>query len=81
MICTVQSEPQMKAVTNAVQDGMKSVGVAPLCVEGDASSGWVLMAYSTIILHIFRADARTHYDLDGFWGDAPKIELDAESAG
>ena len=81
MVCTVKSEPQMKAVTNAVQDGMRAVGASPLSVEGPASSCWMLMDYSTIIFHVFRSDARAYYDLDGFWADAPKIELDLDPAG
>lgn len=76
VICTATSEPQMKATVNAVHEGMKEIGVAPLRVEGAFSGGWVLMDYGAIILHVFREQARTFYDLDGMWADAEEITLD-----
>ncbi len=76
LLCTATSEPQMKAVYNAVREGMKEVGVAPLHTEGTYHDGWLLMDFSTVILHVFRQQAREFYDLDGMWADAPEIELD-----
>lgn len=79
VICTATSEPQVKAIYNAVREGMKAVGVAPFKGEGDFTSGWVLLDYSTILFHIFRAEARDFYDLDGMWADAPEIPLQLET--
>ena len=79
VICTASSEPQVKAVANAVKDGMKEIGVAPLCLEGTFQGGWLLLDYGEILFHVFRPEAREFYDLDGMWGDAPAIDLDLES--
>jgi len=76
VICTANSEPQLKAVYNSVREGMKEVGVAPYRSEGEYSSGWMLLDYSTVIFHIFREQARAFYDLDGMWADAPEIPLE-----
>ena len=78
IICTVHSTPQMKAVLNAVKEGMKEIGVAPLHCEGGIESNWLLMDYGEIILHLFREKARSFYDLDGLWADAKTIDLDLE---
>lgn len=80
VICTVNSEPQMKAVLNNVREGMREIGVRPLRTEGDFHGGWVLLDYNDIILHLFRKEARVFYDLDSVWGDAPQVELDLDTA-
>lgn len=80
VICSVENEPQMKAVMNNLREGMKEVGIKPLRIEGDYHGGWVLMDYNDVIVHIFREQARGFYDLDGVWADAPAIALDLEEA-
>lgn len=76
IMCSASSEPHFKAVFNAVKEGMKAIGVTPLHTEGVFSGGWLVLDYSTIIVHIFRNEAREFYDLDGLWGDAPEVTLD-----
>lgn len=75
VICTATSEPQMKAIINAVRDGLREVGVAATRTEGDFHGGWVLLDYSDLLVHIFRKEARDFYDLDGVWADAPTLDL------
>lgn len=75
VMCTATSEPQLKAVYNAVKDGMKEIGVAPLRTEGTFAGGWLLMDYGDVIFHVFREAARQFYDLDGMWADAKEIAL------
>lgn len=78
ILCTATSEPQFRAIFNGVREGMKEIGVAPVTTEGEFGGQWLLLDYSTIFVHIFREAARAFYDLDGFWGDAPRIELDLD---
>ena len=78
VICTAASEPQVKAIFNAVRDGMKEVGIPPVHTEGGFDSGWLLIDFGDVIFHLFRGEARAFYDLDGMWGDATEIPLDLE---
>ena len=80
VICSVRSEPQLKAVISAVKEGMKEIGVAPLHLEGQNTSGWVLLDFGDIVFHVFREEARSFYDLDGMWADAPDIPLDLDES-
>ena len=77
VICSAASQPQFKAIYNAVKEGMKEIGVAPLHSEGELTGGWVILDYANIIFHIFREETREYYDLDGLWGDAPLLELES----
>lgn len=78
IICNASSEPQFKAMYKGVREGMKEIGVAPLHEEASASSHWIVLDYGTIIVHLFRGEARQFYDLDGLWADAPFIPLDID---
>lgn len=80
VMCTATSEPQMKAVMNSVREGMHGIGKPALHMEGDSTSGWLLLDFGSVILHVFREDARAFYDLDGLWGDAKRIALDLDPA-
>ena len=42
----------------------------PVSVEGEAGSGWVLMDYGDILVHIFGEEEREFYNLEGFWKQA-----------
>lgn len=75
IVCTANSEPHVKAVFSAVKQGMREIGVNTLHAEGAYTSGWLVLDYGSIILHIFRREAREFYDLDGLWGDAPRLDL------
>jgi ribosome-associated protein len=47
----------------------------PLHVEGLPAAQWVLMDYGDFIVHLFLAEKRKHYDIEGIWADAPRVEL------
>ena len=78
LLCSVTSDPQLKAVYNGVREGMKEIGLIPLHAEGEISSNWLLLDYGDIIFHIFRERAYEFYDLGGLWGDAPILDLDLD---
>ena len=47
-----------------------------LRVEGAASSGWVLMDYGSVIVHVFSPAVRDYYRLESLWSDAPvKVKM------
>ena len=41
---------------------------------GGGESGWMLIDFVTVVVHVFSQDARAFYDLDSLWGDAKKVE-------
>lgn len=77
VICSAESEPQIRAMVDAVGGALSAQGIKPYGIEGREGSSWVLVDYSDVILHIFKKDAREFYNLDRLWGDAPKIVFPA----
>ena len=71
VICTGNSDRQIKALADGVREAIKDkYSRLPTSVEGQATSGWVLMDYGDVLVHIFSEDQREFYDLEGFWKQA-----------
>lgn len=68
VICNGNSDRQLKALVQNVREAVKDrYGKNPFSVEGTPESGWVLMDYSDVVVHIFLEEQRQYYDLEGLW--------------
>jgi ribosome-associated protein len=77
LICSGRSGRQVKAIHDAIHQGMKSQhNLRPERVEGLAQARWVLMDYLDVVVHVFTPDARAYYRLEQLWGEAPMRELE-----
>lgn len=71
VICTTMSERQMTAVIRDVADQLREEdGPRPLRVEGQPTSGWVLVDYGDVVLHVFGGEQRSFYQLEELWSAA-----------
>lgn len=74
VIATGESERQLDAMLDGVVDEMKeSKNLAPLAIEGTAASGWILLDYGSIVVHLFDQARRDRYQLEALWRDAHVI--------
>jgi ribosome-associated protein len=79
-ICSGSSEVQVKAIAEAVEDGLRERGVRPWHIEGFESRRWVLLDYVEVVVHVFHEKTREYYMLDRLWGDARSLDLGLERA-
>jgi ribosome-associated protein len=79
VVCSADTDIQVKAVADAVAQGMKDVGIAPWHREL-GSANWILLDFVDVVLHVFHRDTRAFYNLEKLWGDA-KFESIAEPVG
>ena len=70
VVCTGESETQVRAIADAVMEGMSKQGEKPWHWEGLQNLQWVLLDYVDVVVHVFHKDARTFYGLEKLWGDA-----------
>ena len=61
------------AIANDASRKLRTIGLRPHHQEGIPESGWVLIDFGDVILHIFSPDQRAHYDLDSAWSAAPQV--------
>jgi ribosome-associated protein len=74
VICSAQSEPQIKAVANGVEQALKEgFERYPLAVDGFPTSQWIVIDYGDVMFHIFHEQKRPVYALEDLWGDAPQV--------
>lgn len=75
VIASGTSEPHLRAIVNEITDKLRDeYAVRPRVVDGTLQGAWVVLDFFDVIVHVMRADARAHYDLEGLWGDAPKVK-------
>lgn len=68
VICSGTSERQLQALVSGVRASIKKgLKTVPLHVEGEPSSGWVLMDYGSVVVHLFAPELRRFYDLESLW--------------
>ena len=75
VIATGHSEIQVKAIADAVEDGLRERGMRPWHSEGFEARRWVLLDYVDVVVHVFHTRAREYYLLDKLWGDAAREDV------
>jgi ribosome-associated protein len=73
VICSAGSQRQMRAISDEIRTQCDSVEKRPLHVDGKTDSGWMLMDYGSIIVHLFTPEVRAFYDLEQLWNQAPVV--------
>jgi ribosome-associated protein len=77
LICTGNSERQVKAIHDGIHLGLKDEhGILPRRVEGVSESRWILMDYLDVVVHVFTPDMRDYYRLEQLWGEVPSRAAD-----
>ncbi len=75
VICSADSDRQVKAIADEVEDKLRENGIRCVHREGYESLTWVILDYFDVMIHVFKAEARTFYNLEKLWGDAPIIDI------
>ena len=70
VICSGDSERQIEAICQAIDEVLRKEGSLPRHREGTADSGWVLLDFGDIVIHIFAPFERDYYQLDKLWSKA-----------
>jgi ribosome-associated protein len=78
LICSGSSEPQVKAIAEAVEDQLRELGARPWHVEGREFRRWVLLDFVDVVVHVFHEKTREYYLLERLWGDARRVDLGVE---
>ncbi len=76
LIATATSSTHVRALTDETEQKLKEAGVLPHHTEG-RSTGWNILDYGSVIVHIFTPHDREYYDLDRMWADAEIIDLES----
>jgi len=67
VVATGSAAPHLKALAGESQCAMKAAGVNSFRTSGDPESGWIVVDYIDVVLHVFSPEARAYYALEKLW--------------
>jgi ribosome-associated protein len=76
VVCTGDSDVQVKAIADHVVEKMGEAGHRVWHVEGEQGRRWILLDFVDVVVHVFYSETRDFYSLETLWGDAPAVRLD-----
>jgi ribosome-associated protein len=79
VICSADSDVQVRAIADAVEDGMEKKGLR-LWHRESGGSNWILLDFVDVVLHVFHKNTRPFYNLEKLWGDAKTTRLNDRGA-
>jgi len=73
VICSAESDRQIRAVVESIdEDIKKKTGVDPR-IEGTPDTGWVVLDYGDVVVHVFSEEQREFYRLERLWSQAAPV--------
>ncbi len=73
VIASAENPRQMRALVDTLEKDLRRDGVRSSHREGDSDSGWVLIDYGDVIVHLFSPDRREYYGLEELWQAATPV--------
>jgi ribosome-associated protein len=74
VLATGRNGPHLKALSTEVRRIEKAEGVPRARTTGDPDSGWIVLDFSGLIVHLFSAERRSYYALEELWNDARSVK-------
>ncbi len=78
LICSGETDIQIRAIADAIVGEMKKKKIKVWHVEGYEEAKWVLLDYWDVVIHIFHPEIRKFYQLEKLWADAEVLEGEKE---
>lgn len=75
LLATGISAVQVHAICDHLVTSLKKEGLTALRIEGYREGWWVVIDYGILVIHVFQPEARTFYDLERLWAEAPLLDL------
>ena len=80
LVCSARATTQAETIAEAIRGALRAEGVRPRHNEGSAESGWLLLDYGDVVVHVFLEETRGFYALERLWGDAPLVSVEGGRA-
>lgn len=76
VIVTAANAPHLKALGDGLQRLFKNEQYEGYRFAGTGDSGWAIIDYDGVMVHVFSAEMRSLYDLEKLWKDAKRVAID-----
>jgi ribosome-associated protein len=75
LLCSASTPRQARAVQDAVEERMISLGAKAVRREGEREGRWILLDFQDIVVHVQHQEERGFYALERLWSDCPTVAL------
>jgi len=73
VVCSADSDRQIHAICDEIDQAVSSNGVQLHHRDGSEDSGWILLDFGDVIVHVFAKPQRDYYDIEKLWGEAVPV--------
>ena len=77
IIANGSNAPHVESLVDNVEAELLKEDIHPERIEGVRSSGWILMDYSDVVVHVFAKEDRLFYDLERIWRDGKEVDVES----
>lgn len=75
VIASGSSEPHLRAIAEFITASLRDEhDIRPRAEDGTLQTGWLVIDFFDVIVHVMRKEVRERYDLESLWGDAPRVK-------
>lgn len=78
VIASASNSNQLSALMDEIEKEMHKQGFSTRQIEGTQHSGWILMDYYDVIVHLFTVEDRSFYHIERVWAEAKNIPIENE---
>ena len=75
VIAAGSSNTQVRMLADEVEYQLGLKGIKPHATEGYRSENWIVLDYSTVVVHIFLRETREFYNLERLWADGEQMDI------
>jgi ribosome-associated protein len=75
LLASAPNDRQVKAIVDAVEEKLNTLGAKPIRREGERDGRWVLLDFGDLVVHVQHSDEREYYSLERLWRDCPPLQL------
>lgn len=73
VICSGDNERQLRTIVEHIDEVVQHEFRRTPRIEGEVSSGWIVIDYGDVVIHVFSAEQRDYYRLEHLWSKAPPV--------
>lgn len=74
LIASAGSEPHLRALADHLESSLREMGLPPVHVCGYRNSGWIVMDFFDVMVHLFLKERRAYFNLEDLYADARRID-------
>ncbi len=79
LLASAPNDRQVRAIVDAIEERLLTLGAKPLRREGAGEGRWVLLDFGDVVCHVQHAEEREYYALERLWRDCPVVDLPEEA--